>query len=249
MKFSKITMVLVFVCSFIFVDDASAQLKITDDFVHLFHDQYGNVTFGESTASPNRGQFALEYWSEKGGLNLWRPWPLTYNGNYRLFIKDNGYIGIGRIPSYKLDVAGDIAVYGTVKISSDFRFKKDIKNISGSLGRLKNLQGVSYVKLPEEEVRKKEKPASHTIESLGEVKYNTMYAPKPKKDGKTKETTEIGFIAQDLREVFPELVSEDKDGYLSIDYISLIPVLVEALKEQQAEIDELKQAILKATKN
>ncbi len=46
----------------------------------------------------------------------------------------------------------------------------------------------------------------------------------------------VGFLAQDLQKVFPELVSEDKDGLLSIDYIGLIPFIVEGIKEQQRTI-------------
>jgi len=34
-------------------------------------------------------------------------------------------------------------------------------------------------------------------------------------------------------------VEEDKDGYMYVDYVGLIPVLVESVKEQQAQIDEL----------
>jgi len=56
---------------------------------------------------------------------------------------------------------------------------------------------------------------------------------------KVKEKTRLGFIAQDLKAIFPELVDEDKDGYMYVDYVGLIPVLVESVKEQQAQIDEL----------
>ena len=47
----------------------------------------------------------------------------------------------------------------------------------------------------------------------------------------------IGLIAQEVREVFPELVKEDSSGYLYVDYIGLIPVIIEALKEQQVAIE------------
>ena len=42
---------------------------------------------------------------------------------------------------------------------------------------------------------------------------------------------EYGFIAQEIRKVFPEIVYEDKEGYLHINYISLIPLLVKAIQE------------------
>ena len=50
-----------------------------------------------------------------------------------------------------------------------------------------------------------------------------------KKNGAQK----IGVLAQDIQAVFPELVSEDKDGMLSVNYQGLIPVLINALKEQE----------------
>ena len=52
----------------------------------------------------------------------------------------------------------------------------------------------------------------------------------------------IGFIAQELELVFPELVETNKTtGYKAVNYDGMIPVLVEGMKEQQAQIDELKQ--------
>ncbi|KAL7714984.1 Peptidase S74 domain-containing protein [Entamoeba marina] len=44
-------------------------------------------------------------------------------------------------------------------------------------------------------------------------------------------TTRYGFIAQELKKEFPELVKEDDNGYLSVDPISLIPFIVESVKQ------------------
>ncbi|MAJ38287.1 MAG: hypothetical protein CMC19_10355 [Flavobacteriaceae bacterium] len=63
-----------------------------------------------------------------------------------------------------------------------------------------------------------------------------------KKNGAQK----IGVLAQDIQEVFPELVSEDNEGMLSVNYQGLIPVLINALKEQEAKFqaqEERLQAI------
>lgn len=51
---------------------------------------------------------------------------------------------------------------------------------------------------------------------------------------------DIGFIAQDVQKVIPELVRENEEGNLSLRYQGLIPVLLEAMKEQQKQIDDLK---------
>ncbi|MBO4601844.1 MAG: hypothetical protein J5651_01625 [Salinivirgaceae bacterium] len=48
--------------------------------------------------------------------------------------------------------------------------------------------------------------------------------------------------AQEVEEIFPELVQTDPKGFKSVDYTKLTPVLIEAIKEQQKEIDELKAA-------
>ena len=52
--------------------------------------------------------------------------------------------------------------------------------------------------------------------------------------------SEVGFIAQEVEEVLPEVVSTNDQGIKSVKYGNMVAVLVEALKEQQAQIDELK---------
>ena len=72
-------------------------------------------------------------------------------------------------------------------------------------------------------------------------------------DGKSYEMKgkqKIGVLAQDIKEVFPELVTEDDNEMLAVNYQGLVPVLINALKEQeskfekqQAEIEELKEMV------
>lgn len=56
-----------------------------------------------------------------------------------------------------------------------------------------------------------------------------------KKDGKA----DVGFIAQEVEQVLPELVATKDDGYKAVQYANLVWVLVEAVKEQQKQIDAL----------
>lgn len=51
---------------------------------------------------------------------------------------------------------------------------------------------------------------------------------------------DVGFIAQDVQKVMPELVRENKDGMLSMRHQGIAPILLEAIKELKAEIEELK---------
>ena len=55
--------------------------------------------------------------------------------------------------------------------------------------------------------------------------------------------TSIGLIAQDVEKIFPEIVSTDEAGIKSVDYAKLIAPLIEAIKEQQSQIEELKLEI------
>ena len=49
-----------------------------------------------------------------------------------------------------------------------------------------------------------------------------------------------GVIAQEIQKEFPEMVEMEEDGYLAVDYIQLIPVMIEAIKELKKEIAMLK---------
>jgi len=62
-----------------------------------------------------------------------------------------------------------------------------------------------------------------------------------KKDGKQK----IGVLAQDVQKVFPELVSKDDNEMLAVNYQGLVPVLINALKEQDEKISRLENLVEK----
>jgi len=52
-------------------------------------------------------------------------------------------------------------------------------------------------------------------------------------------STQVGVIAQEIRETIPEVVHEDREGWLSVSYSNIVGVLIEAIKEQNTRIDEL----------
>jgi hypothetical protein len=54
-------------------------------------------------------------------------------------------------------------------------------------------------------------------------------------------TRQVGFSAQEVQKVFPEVVSKGEDGYLSIEYGKMTPLLVEAIKALITENDRLKE--------
>lgn len=86
-------------------------------------------------------------------------------------------------------------------------------------------------------LKEKIQPLRNTLSALQNingVSYNW-------KDKQRKGTAhEIGLLAQEVEKYFPELVHTDEKGLKSVSYTHMVPVLLEAIKEQQAEIDQLK---------
>lgn len=89
------------------------------------------------------------------------------------------------------------------------------------------------------DIRLKEnfEPMSNALELISQMN-GTYYTWK--KDAGTDKPRKLGFIAQEVEKIIPELVKTDSEGMKSVDYVSVIPVLVEAIKNQQKQIDELK---------
>ena len=54
---------------------------------------------------------------------------------------------------------------------------------------------------------------------------------------------QIGVIAQEVEKIYPELVHTDENGYKSVEYSNLVAPLIEAVKAQQAQIEDLKKKV------
>ena len=101
-------------------------------------------------------------------------------------------------------------------IMSDSKFKTNVTSLSSVNDKLKLLRPVSY----------------NLITDVKEIQTDPGVS-----------NFQYGFIAQELQKVFPELVTSRDDGVQGIRYTELIPILVQALNEQQAEIDALTKRV------
>jgi hypothetical protein len=63
------------------------------------------------------------------------------------------------------------------------------------------------------------------------------------KDAAKDASPQLGVLAQEVEALFPELVKRDEKGMLSVNYSGLVPVLVEAVKEQQKTIEKQQQLL------
>lgn len=234
----KTKIFLIVLCFFFLRITTYSQVQLRSDNKFMVgYNVYTPITLGYYTDNgTNNGAWAIEWYDN--GLNIWKPWPSPNFGNYFLFIRDdNGSVGIGKRPTAgKLDVAGDIYAKG-IKLSSDARLKTNIIGLTSCMDKLSKLNGKSYTKSfpPKNELN---------LDNIKDsVKYQTILHSKENRKN-DESGKEFGFIGQELNEIFPELVQEDSLGYLYIDYISLIPVIVEALKEQNTNINS-KDSLIK----
>ncbi len=148
-------------------------------------------------------------------------------GDGAIMALDNlGNVGIGTVfPSHKLDVVGDIYASGNICANngsncvlspSDLRLKTNITLLTHPLDKLAQLRGVTF---------------DWNDEALAL--------------GLSGDAPHIGVIAQEVEAVFPEMVTTMENGYKAVDYSKLSAVLIEAVKELQAE-KESEIAALKA---
>jgi hypothetical protein len=187
--------------------------------------------------------FGLEYYNS--GLNFWKPFGASNWGNYKLFIASDGRVGIGNTPtsSYQLQVFGNIASTGFVTVGSDERLKRNITDIGDNraayIGKLMKLNGKFYEKQVQssagnaEEVARMVKEGRISPENAQEA---LAQLNQTKKDVYVKE---FGFLAQELKELFPELVTGSYDEMYSVNYSGLIPILLEAVKDLQEKVTKL----------
>ena len=123
-----------------------------------------------------------------------------------------------------------------IALASDSRFKTDITPLESSLQTITSLTPVSYKLLPRFGNDADEIPTGTLSEKeLQDIENARKFYQSLENDG-----PHFGFIAQEVKEIYPELVKTDHDGYMYIDYIGMIPLLVHAIGELNAQIEELK---------
>lgn len=113
----------------------------------------------------------------------------------------------------KLTITGDIDYTGLLTDTSDRRLKEDITPLSDRGSVVERLS------------------------SVGTYSFSMKDDPNKRR--------EYGVMAQELQPAFPELVrvNDDEMKSMSVNYIGLVPVLIEAVKEQQKQIDEQQKRI------
>ncbi|MBS6574801.1 tail fiber domain-containing protein [Parabacteroides goldsteinii] len=148
-----------------------------------------------------------------------------------------------------------------VNITSDARLKENVQSLQNPLNILEQVSGVTYnYKLSEiskyrEQDDSKFSEANKSQNSLdSQAPTDAASIEKANKDklfqseinrveSEEANRKRIGFLAQDVQKVLPELVQTDDKGVMSIDYIGFIPLIVESIKEMQLTIQNQNEQI------
>ena len=152
-------------------------------------------------------------WSDSQGTTL------ASTGVNQFLVRAGGGVGINtnNPGGFALNVNGTAKINGNLTVNtttytSDARYKRNVAPLDDALDVLLALRGVTY-EWRREEFRE---------QNFGGGR-------------------QIGFIAQEVERVLPELVVTDANGFKSVAYVQVVPVLVEAVKELKRENDAMKR--------
>ena len=166
--------------------------------------------------------------------NLWR-----ISNGFWCYLEPNNPVNPG---------SWDWAVF---RYSSDARLKKEVKPIESALDKVRKLSGCTY-HWSDEAVTHFTKhidtlqPVETTDVKLTAEDVTAKREAERARQHELLAQSQVGVIAQEVEAVLPQAVTTEQDGYKAVNYNHLIALLIEAVKEQDREIEELKKRLSKA---
>lgn len=141
------------------------------------------------------------------------------NGRYAGFFYGNAY------------VTGTLTA-GNLTTLSDARYKSNIQQISTTaLSKIASLNPVQYTMLSGNAIALANTEPTDTT--------TTMIMTTSNEDLSQANQIHYGLLAQEVKELYPELVHEDDAGVMSINYIELIPLLIQAVQDLSEQVNAL----------
>ena len=157
---------------------------------------------------------------------------------------------------------GDTRVTGTMTAgafvtSSDYRLKENVRSLSKSDGCLNKLMDMNVVEFNNKQrqfttsITTRHFSDSSELLAEGEVMEVNALIEKDAndtishwydEDSPILNNKHYGLVAQELQEIYPDLVVESQDGYLAINYLEMIPLLIRSVQELKSELDASKHS-------
>jgi hypothetical protein len=153
-----------------------------------------------------------------------------------IFVANSGKVGVGSTtPSEKLSVQGNLLVSGNI-VSPFFSNLNDANAGSDQILCIKTTGEVvkdslggqnCFLNYSDERLKKNIVSVDGILEKVRQLKtvnFNWI-------DESRGTSTQLGYIAQDVQKVFPEVVVQDKNGFFKVNYVSLSAIYTNAIKE------------------
>ncbi len=226
--------------------DSNNQSGTATGIAFSHHTSSSGISYIASVAGSNNGDRSALHFGTRGSNGVQERLLLNDNGEVYIGHGGDGYLKHYQINSnahhwvlypysddsyrfnrngsgsdeMKIESDGDVVILGSLTQNSDIRLKENIETIPNALSKVNQLRGVSY-------------------------NWNET-------SGRDTEAKQIGMIADEVQEVLPELVKVDSvkgsfdedglDNVKSLKYGNVVGLLVEAVKELSAKVEELENA-------
>ena len=181
---------------------------------------YGNA--GNATNGYNYGVYGRLTGNNNGAAIVGT---LTYDLGFLISGKYAGYFdGVTKV---------DGTLYATnVVNTSDIRLKENVTNlidIEDGRTTLDNIQKMNVIEYN-----------FKTDRYIPDAEKDTMKTSFVRAEDKISKERHYGLSAQELQTIYPNLVKEGQDGYLGVNYIELVPILIRSIQELKQELDEVR---------
>lgn len=218
-------------------------------FLNGYPNVYGDKNFGVLGVVKNLGNTHGRYYglcgiTEKQGV-------ANHHGGTGIFGADNGFA-----LTYPNNISGEYAGYfvGHVRVTNSLTAMSMFTPTDGRLcssmmsmserkesGKetLENLLKINVVEYNLKSRLDSYIPNDIDSEKAEELKEEIMFLKK--EDQQLTARRHIGIVGQELQKIYPNVVYEGQDGYLSVNYLEMVPLLIRSIQELKQEMDELKE--------
>jgi len=235
----------------------------------------GDLRTGSKLSFGDFGQYQNQGWNvfigEYGSADTDQLW---LHGKLGIYLTTNGYAS--NVVAYYNPSLNSSFIFNTnlrvngINITSDARLKENISAIRNPLSTLSQIDGVSYTYSLSEMKKNSQQDENLFLDEnskggIGQtnpaldqsfdkasaekaIRDKQLQAKVAQKEAEEANRKRIGFLAQDIQKVLPELVQTDESGIMSIDYTGFIPLIVESIKELQTTIEQQNEQIMQLSK-
>jgi hypothetical protein len=138
-----------------------------------------------------------------------------------------------------VSVTGTLSVSSTLSVNGNSTLGNDSSDITTVNGELRVTQDITAFYTSDQRLKDNVIAIEDPLAKVLSISGNTYTWNE--KSG--KEGNDVGVIAQEILEVLPEAVTTRDNGYLAVDYHKIVPLLVEAIKELSAKVENLEQKL------